>query len=52
MGMAAGFPFDMGRHQIPAHKHERGGGAGIHVENDLADRRATDKWHDQVRHHL
>ena len=31
-------------HQIPAHKRKRGGVAGVHFENDLADRRTTDKW--------
>src|SRR5208282_2675992 len=32
------------QHQIPAHKRECGGVAAVHFENDLADRRSSDKW--------
>jgi len=29
---------------MPAHERERGGVTGVHFGDDLADRRAMDKW--------
>ena len=40
-------PADMRHHQIPTHKRERGGVAGVHFGKDLADKRANRQMAEQ-----